>query len=96
METPCGDVILVAAAQDKLKEKGLPDVDETAVVEDVKRIQNHPLVPKSIHVCGCLYDVRTGQLKEIGETTKEGPGGSLGEGLTDAGDLGSGGISEAA
>ena len=53
-------------------------------------------MPKSIHVCGCLYDVKTGQLKEIGETTKEGPGGSLGEGLTDAGDLGSGGISEAA
>ena len=55
-------MILVAAARDKLKEKGLPDVDETAVVKGAKRIQNHPLVPKSIHVCGYLYDVKTGKL----------------------------------
>ena len=69
-------MILVAAARDKLKEKGLPDVDETAVVEDVKRIRNHRLVPKSIHVYGYLYDAKTGKLKEIGETTKEGRAGA--------------------
>ncbi|NBS55139.1 carbonic anhydrase [bacterium] len=43
--------------------------DETAVVEDVKRIRNHPLVPKSIPVYGYLYDVKTGKLKEIVEAT---------------------------
>jgi len=68
--------MLVAVAQDKLKEKGLPDVDETAVVEDVKRIRSHPLVPKSIHVYGYLYDAKTGKLKGIGETTKEGRAGA--------------------
>ena len=65
-------MILVAAARDKLKERGFPDVDETAVVEYVKRIRNHPLVPKSIHVYGYLYDVKTGKLKQFGEATKEG------------------------
>lgn len=46
--------------------------DEKAVVEDVKRIRSHPLVPKSIPVYGYLYDVRTGKLKEIGEATVAG------------------------
>ena len=46
--------------------------DEKAVVEDVKRIRNHPLVPKSIPVYGYLYDVRTGKLKEIAEATAVG------------------------
>ncbi len=53
--------MLVAAARDKLKEKSLPAVDETAVVEDVKRIRNHLLVPKLIPVYGYLYDVKTGK-----------------------------------
>ena len=48
---------------------------EKSVVEDVKRIRNHPLVPKSIPVYGYLYDVKTGKLKEIGEATKEGRAG---------------------
>jgi len=42
------------------------------VVEDVKRIRNHPLVPKSIPVYGYLYDVKTGKLKEISEATTAG------------------------
>jgi len=46
--------------------------DEKAVVEDVKRIRNHPLVPKSIPVYGYLYDVKTGKLKEIAEATMAG------------------------
>jgi len=50
--------------------------DEKAVVEDVKRIRNHPLVPKSIPVYGYLYDVRTGKLKEIGEATTVGRAGA--------------------
>ncbi len=36
-----------------------------AVVDDVARIRNHPLVPKSIPVHGFLYDVRSGKLIEI-------------------------------
>ncbi len=36
-----------------------------AVVDDVARIRNHPLVPKSIPVHGCVYDVRSGKLLEV-------------------------------
>jgi carbonic anhydrase len=40
-----------------------------AVVDDVERIRNHPLVPKSIPVYGFLYDVRSGKLLEVGDAT---------------------------
>ncbi len=46
--------------------------DEKAVVEDVQRIRNHPLVPKSIPVYGYLYEVKTGKLKEIPGATAAG------------------------
>jgi carbonic anhydrase len=36
-----------------------------AVLDDVSRIQNHPLVPKTIPVYGYLYDVRSGELIEV-------------------------------
>ena len=36
-----------------------------AVLDDVARIRNHPLVPKSIPVFGFLYDVRSGKLLEV-------------------------------
>src|SRR6267142_5635560 len=36
-----------------------------AVLDDVARIRNHPLVPKSIPVYGFLYDVRSGKLIEV-------------------------------
>jgi len=36
-----------------------------AVVDDVARIRNHPLVPKNIPVHGYIYDVRSGKLLEI-------------------------------
>ena len=36
-----------------------------AVLDDVARIRNHPLVPKSIPVYGFLYDVHTGKLEEV-------------------------------
>lgn len=36
-----------------------------AVVDDVQRIRNHPLIPKSIPVYGYLYDVRSGKLIEV-------------------------------
>ena len=36
-----------------------------AVVDDVARIRNHPLVPKSIPVYGYIYDVAQGKLIEV-------------------------------
>jgi carbonic anhydrase len=36
-----------------------------AVIDDVERIRNHPLVPKSIPVFGFVYDVRSGKLIEV-------------------------------
>ena len=38
---------------------------EQAVLDDVERIRNHPLVPKSIPVYGFIYDVQTGKLSEV-------------------------------
>jgi carbonic anhydrase len=35
------------------------------VVADVRRIRNHPLIPKSIPIYGYIYDVRTGRLEEV-------------------------------
>src|SRR3954462_433464 len=37
---------------------------QSAVVEDVERIRNHPLVPGSIPIYGYVYDVRSGRLIE--------------------------------
>lgn len=36
-----------------------------SVVEDVRRIRNHPLVPKEIPIYGYIYDVKTGKLLEV-------------------------------
>ena len=38
---------------------------ETAVVEDVRRIRQHPLVPGHIPIYGYIYDVKTGKLAEV-------------------------------
>jgi len=43
-----------------------------AVVDDVQRIRNHPLVPASIPIYGYVYDVATGSLLEVPEATKIG------------------------
>lgn len=43
-----------------------------SVLEDVKRIKNHPLVPSYIPVYGYIYDVKTGKLIEVPEATKAG------------------------
>ena len=38
-------------------------IDQTAsVVQDVRRIHEHPLVPKTIPIHGYIYDVKTGRL----------------------------------
>jgi carbonic anhydrase len=44
----------------------------SSVVEDVKRIKAHPLVPKYIPVYGYIYDVATGRLDEVSAATKAG------------------------
>ena len=45
-----------------------------AVVDDVRTIRSHPLVPKRIPIYGYLYHVTTGQLEEVPEATKIGAG----------------------
>jgi carbonic anhydrase len=36
-----------------------------SVLEDVRRIRSHPLVPRSIPIYGYIYDVKTGRLVEV-------------------------------
>ena len=43
-----------------------------SVVEDVRRIRNHPLVPGDIPIYGYIYDVKTGRLEEVPEATEAG------------------------
>ncbi|MEI3614016.1 beta-class carbonic anhydrase [Pseudogracilibacillus sp. SO30301A] len=49
---------------------------EQSVVDDVERIRNHPLVPKSIPIHGYIYDVKSGHLiavpkaNQIGQATE--------------------------
>jgi carbonic anhydrase len=43
-----------------------------SVVADVRRLRNHPLVPRDIPIYGYLYDVKTGRLDEIPEATRVG------------------------
>lgn len=47
--------------------------DQTgSVVDDVRRIRNHPLVPSRIPIYGFVYDVRSGRLIEVAEATAAG------------------------
>jgi carbonic anhydrase len=43
-----------------------------SVTADVRRIRNHPLVPKEIPIYGYIYDVKTGRLVEVPEATEVG------------------------
>ena len=43
-----------------------------SVVDDVKCIRSHPLVPGNIPIYGYIYDVRTGMLNEVVEATQAG------------------------
>ena len=45
---------------------------EQSVVDDVRRIRDHPLVPTGIPIYGYVYDVRTGLLEEVPEATAVG------------------------
>ena len=43
-----------------------------SLIEDVKIIRNHPLVPGYIPIYGFVYDVKTGELVEVEEANKAG------------------------
>jgi carbonic anhydrase len=45
---------------------------EQSVVTDVRRIRQHPLVPRDVPVYGYIYDVTSGRLVEVPEATKAG------------------------
>lgn len=47
----------------------------TSVLEDVRRVREHPLVPKSIPIYGFIYDVKTGSLIEVEEAAAAGRAG---------------------
>ncbi|MFZ0661091.1 MAG: carbonic anhydrase [Acidobacteriaceae bacterium] len=55
----------------------LPIHDQAqSVLDDVRRIKAHPLVPASIPVYGYIFDVKTGKLNEVPEATAAGKAGS--------------------
>jgi carbonic anhydrase len=43
-----------------------------SVLEDVRRIRNHPLVPNDIPIYGYIYDVKSERLVEVPEATTAG------------------------
>ena len=43
-----------------------------SVVEDVRRIRSHPLVPRDIPIYGYIYNVSNGKLMEVGEAMEIG------------------------
>ena len=45
---------------------------EQSVVDDVRRIRDHPLVPSGIPIYGYVYDVRSGRLDEVAAATEAG------------------------
>ena len=52
---------------------------QQAVVDDVARIRNHPLVPAVIPIYGYIYDVRTGKLNEVERATQVGAATPMGQ-----------------
>ena len=49
----------------------IPD-QKQSVVDDVLRLRNHPLVPRSIPIYGFVYDVKSGKLIEVEAATQAG------------------------
>ncbi len=45
---------------------------EASVVQDVRRIRAHPLVPRNVPIHGYIYDVKTGRLNEVAGPTEAG------------------------
>lgn len=48
------------------------DNQEASVLEDVKRIRNHPLVSKSVSIYGYIFDVISGKIIEVPKATEAG------------------------
>ena len=48
---------------------------EESVVDDVRRIRSHPLVPRTIPIYGYIYDVKSGRLIEVPAATQVGVAG---------------------
>ncbi|MBV9290000.1 MAG: carbonic anhydrase, partial [Hyphomicrobiales bacterium] len=45
---------------------------ESSVIQDVRRIREHPLVPAGVPIYGYIYDVKTGLLNEVKAATEAG------------------------
>ena len=45
------------------------DDHSASVVQDIRRIHEHPLVPKAIPIHGYVYDVKTGRLNAVAGAT---------------------------
>ena len=45
---------------------------ESSVTQDVRRIREHPLVPRNVPVYGYVYDVKCGRLNEVKTATQAG------------------------
>jgi carbonic anhydrase len=43
-----------------------------SVVDDVRRIRRHPLVPRGVPIYGYIYDVKTGKLNEVAVANEAG------------------------
>jgi carbonic anhydrase len=50
--------------------------ESASVTDDIRRIRNHPLVPRDIALYGYIYDVRSGRLVEVSEATEAGKAGA--------------------
>ncbi len=50
---------------------------EKSVKKQLQTIRSNPFLPRDIDVHGFIYDVRTGELREIGETAEEARAASL-------------------
>ena len=45
---------------------------DESVLQDVRRIRAHPLVPRNIPIYGYVYDVKTGRLNEVVKASEAG------------------------
>ncbi len=45
---------------------------DESVIQDVRRIREHPLVPRNIPIYGYIYDVNTGRLNEVVKASEAG------------------------
>jgi carbonic anhydrase len=50
---------------------------EASVAQDVRRIREHPLVPRNVPIYGYIYDVHTGRLNEVKQATEAGRASSV-------------------